>query len=61
MTRARDGGTVLASRRYRLREFENGLRRERAKHVRVGQRWCPKKARAALVKEKGTAFHKARL
>jgi hypothetical protein len=61
MTRARDGGTVPIRRRYRLREFENRLRRERAKHVRVSQRWCPKKARAALVKEKGNVFHKARL
>ena len=61
MTRAQECGVLPIRRRHRSREFESRLRRERAKHVRASKLWSPKEARAALVKEKGTAFHKARV
>ena len=61
MTRAQECGVLPIRRRHRSREFESRLRRERAKHVRASKRWSPKEARAALVKDKGTAFHKARV
>ena len=59
MTRAQECGVLPIRRRHRSREFDSRLRRKHAKHVRASKLWSPKEARAALVKEKGTAFHKA--